>query len=95
MVVAAHLEFCRGQGQIGEVSVPVDPLLFAKQVAPLADGLEVIGEQSVQAIGVGVKFSVAELLVKIAEVSWSAPGWVEALIPGKVWGYGTPEEVLR
>jgi hypothetical protein len=26
---------------------------------------------------------------------WSAPAWVEALIPGKVWGYGTPEEVLR
>lgn len=26
---------------------------------------------------------------------WSAPGWVEALIPGRVMGYGTPEEVLR
>jgi hypothetical protein len=26
---------------------------------------------------------------------WSAPGWVEALIPGRVRGYGTPEEVLR
>ncbi|TDC36264.1 hypothetical protein E1281_39830, partial [Actinomadura sp. KC345] len=25
---------------------------------------------------------------------WSAPGWVEALIPGRVRGYGTPEEVL-
>jgi hypothetical protein len=27
--------------------------------------------------------------------TWSAPGWVEALIPGRVKGYGTPEEVLR
>src|SRR3954468_6136771 len=27
--------------------------------------------------------------------NWSAPGWVEALIPGRVRGYGTPEEVLR
>jgi hypothetical protein len=26
---------------------------------------------------------------------WSAPGWVEALEPGRVSGYGTPEEVLR
>lgn len=30
-----------------------------------------------------------------AETSiWSAPGWVEALIPGRVRGYGTSEEVL-
>jgi hypothetical protein len=28
-------------------------------------------------------------------VVWSAPGSVEALIPGRVRGYGTPEEVLR
>ncbi|MFD0853960.1 LamG domain-containing protein [Actinomadura adrarensis] len=26
---------------------------------------------------------------------WTAPGWVEALEPGRVKGYGTPEEVLR
>ena len=25
---------------------------------------------------------------------WSAPALVEALIPGRVKGYGTPEEVL-
>jgi hypothetical protein len=28
------------------------------------------------------------------EEGWSAPDWVEALIPGRVRGYGTPEEVL-
>jgi hypothetical protein len=24
---------------------------------------------------------------------WSAPGWMEASLPGRVRGYGTPEEV--
>jgi hypothetical protein len=37
----------------------------------------------------------ARLLSVILLSEWSAPGWVEALIPGKVRGYGTPEEVLR
>ncbi|XRQ04191.1 AIM24 family protein [Actinomadura welshii] len=32
---------------------------------------------------------------KFMKKAWTAPGWAEALIPGRVRGYGTPEEVLR
>ncbi|GAA2411873.1 hypothetical protein GCM10010191_21600 [Actinomadura vinacea] len=43
----------------------------------------------------GPGYGTTRLCDTAARWEWSAPGWAEALIPGRVRGYGTPEEVLR
>ncbi|WP_243422625.1 hypothetical protein [Micromonospora globispora] len=46
----------------------LDPLPFVKLEAPLADGHEVIRQQGVQAIGIGVQLGVVEGLSELADV---------------------------
>jgi hypothetical protein len=53
---------------VSEVSVSLDPLPFVKLEAPLADRDEVIRQQGVQAIGVGVQLGVVEGLSELADV---------------------------
>jgi len=70
VVVAAHVQFGRLQGEVSEISVPGDPLPFVKLEAPLADRDEVIGQEGVQAAGVGVQLGVVERLLEFADVGY-------------------------
>lgn len=70
VVVAAHVQFGRLQGEVREISVPGDPLPFVKLEAPLTDRDEVIGQEGVQAVGVGVQLGVVERLLEFADVGY-------------------------
>ena len=74
VAVAEHLEVTAFQAGVGELNKLTDPLCFIKhcrrsrnsvsdemeRVSLLADGPEVVGQQRVQRIGVGVQLGLAE-----------------------------------
>ncbi|TMR22191.1 MerR family transcriptional regulator [Actinomadura geliboluensis] len=80
---------------------PEAPAAVARIRTLLAAGLRtrVIRELTPCFVGDGTEVQACvldHLRTQCAELdTWSAPGWVEALKPGRVRGYGTPEKVLR
>jgi hypothetical protein len=55
-----YVHLRRLEGKVAEVAEPVDPFPLAELVAPLADGQEIVGEQSVKPASIAAQLGVVE-----------------------------------